>query len=249
MPAPVKAQRLGELDQRSRRRAIARVVATVIGAWVLLLTVYYVLPVSGWGTGATFVRLGLAILGFCAVVAWQTRGIMRSQLPELRAVQAFGVAVPLLFVVFSTAYLAMSSASASEFNMPLDHTRALYFVVTVFATVGFGDIVPRSDTARVVVIVQMMFDLVVIGFVIRLMVATAKASLARSERRGGGGGQDREVEGGARSEDKGRPVATVLDPSAPLLEPESLGTPPDPAGPTRRSEALGARFSGRHRGT
>jgi voltage-gated potassium channel len=36
----------------------------------------------------------------------------------------------------------------------MTHTDALYFTVTVFATVGFGDITARTDTARLLVTVQ-----------------------------------------------------------------------------------------------
>lgn len=187
LPPPVRARRLADLDQRSRRRAIVRASVTVVGAWVLLLAVYYVLPVSGWAHGSAVLRLALAIAGFSAVIAWQIRGIMRSELPAVRAAQVFGAAVPLLFVLFSTVYLSMATAFPSQFNEPLDHTRALYFVVTVFATVGFGDIVPKSDTARIVVMVQMIFDLLVIGLVARLLIATAKATLARSDTRGEAG--------------------------------------------------------------
>ena len=42
---------------------------------------------------------------------------------------------------------------------PLTRADALYFAVTVFSTVGFGDITPESEAARVVLIVQMLGDL------------------------------------------------------------------------------------------
>ena len=37
----------------------------------------------------------------------------------------------------------MSALAASSFNQPMTHTNALYFTVTVFATVGFGDITAK----------------------------------------------------------------------------------------------------------
>ena len=62
--------------------------------------------------------------------------------------QALGAIIPLFLVVFATIYLSLSHTSASNFSEGLDHTRALYFTVTVFSTVGFGDITedgPGSD--------------------------------------------------------------------------------------------------------
>jgi hypothetical protein len=53
------------------------------------------------------------------------------------------------------------------FTERLDHTRALYFTITVFSTVGFGDITPRADLARIIVSIQMLLDLVILGSVVR----------------------------------------------------------------------------------
>ena len=49
----------------------------------------------------------------------------------------------------------------------------------MFSTVGFGDIVPRTDLARVVTMVQMLGDLVFVGLVLHLMVGAVKLGLQR----------------------------------------------------------------------
>ncbi|MBM9466022.1 potassium channel family protein [Nakamurella leprariae] len=46
---------------------------------------------------------------------------------------------------------------------------ALYFSVTVFATVGFGDMTPESGAIRLLVSVQMLLNLVVLGVVFRVV--------------------------------------------------------------------------------
>ena len=53
---------------------------------------------------------------------------------------------------FSAIYLAISHGNGGNFTEPLDHIRALYLTITVFSTVGFGDITPRTDCARVLVV-------------------------------------------------------------------------------------------------
>ena len=45
----------------------------------------------------------------------------------------------------------MATISASNFSEPLTRTGALYFTVTVFSTVGFGDITAKTEAARLVV--------------------------------------------------------------------------------------------------
>ena len=67
--------------------------------------------------------------------------------------------VPLYLLLFASTYFLMERASAANFTQPLTRTDALYFSVTVFTTVGFGDITAKSETARVVLIIQMLADL------------------------------------------------------------------------------------------
>jgi len=85
--------------------------------------------------------------------------------------------LPLFLLIFATLYLSLSNAGPSSFSQQLDHTRALYFAITVFSTVGFGDITPTTDTARIIVSIQMLLNLVVIGVVVRLFINAAKSSL------------------------------------------------------------------------
>jgi Ion channel len=71
-------------------------------------------------------------------------------------------------LLFAWAYFTMANASVASFNThPLTRTDSLYFTVTVFSTVGFGDIVAIDQTARVVVTVQMLLDLLFLGLVVR----------------------------------------------------------------------------------
>ncbi len=173
-------RRVSDLERGERRRALTRTVIIVAVAWVLLIAVYYLVPATRDTAAAAVPRLagGLALVG--AVVGWQTARISRAELPELRAFQALGVIIPLFLILFASLYLSLSNTSASNFSQSLDHTRALYFTITVFSTVGFGDITPNTDPARIVVSVQMLADLVIIGIVVRLLINAAKTSLARN---------------------------------------------------------------------
>ena len=66
-------------------------------------------------------------------------------------------------------------AHPDNFNVDsLTRTDSLYFTVTVFATVGFGDITATSQTARVVVIAQMLLDLLVLGLVVKVFLGAVE---------------------------------------------------------------------------
>ena len=58
----------------------------------------------------------------------------------------------------------------------MTRTDALYFTITIFATVGFGDITAVTQTARVVTMMQMLLDLIVLGLLIRLVLSAVQTS-------------------------------------------------------------------------
>ena len=99
--------------------------------------------------------------------------------PQLRAVEAVVTAIVVLIAMFGYAYLLLSAADQGNFTEPLNRSDGVYFAVTVLATVGFGDIAPVSTSARMAVTVQMIFDLAVIGVVVRVLVGAAKRGVAK----------------------------------------------------------------------
>jgi voltage-gated potassium channel len=87
--------------------------------------------------------------------------------------------IPLYLLLFASTYFLMGRASAANFAQPLSRTDALYFSVTVFTTVGFGDITARSETARVVLIVQMLADLALHGAGARVLLGPVRRGQQR----------------------------------------------------------------------
>jgi len=73
----------------------------------------------------------------------------------------------------------MARLSPGSFTAPLTRTDALYFTVTVFSTVGFGDITAKTETARLVVTGQMIADLVILGLAIKAIVSAVRRGRQR----------------------------------------------------------------------
>ena len=128
---------------------------------------------STWAA-VTILVVGLVL--FIGLVAFQVRSIVRSRFPALRAIEALATSIPLFLLLFASVYVVMATISASNFSEPLTHTDALYFTVTVFSTVGFGDITAKSEAARLVVTSQMIADLLIIGLGLRVIVGAVTRS-------------------------------------------------------------------------
>jgi voltage-gated potassium channel len=181
MPAASQAPLLppDTLSPRARRRLLLLFVLRATLSATLLVVLYYVLPMSGKIDTSAGLGLALGLLGLAAILAFQIRAISASEYPLLRAIEAMALAVPLLLLLFASTYYLMNHAEPGSFSQALDRTAALYFTMTVFSTVGFGDIVPKTDTARVVTMVQMVVDLLVLGIVARLIISAVQRGLRR----------------------------------------------------------------------
>jgi voltage-gated potassium channel len=147
----------------------------------VLVVLYYRLPLTGALEASTVALLLAGLALFAGVITWQVRAILRSRYPGLRAIEALAAAIPLFLLVFAAAYVKLAAAQPQAFSEPLNRTDALYFTVTVFSTVGFGDITPQTQPARVMTTVQMLGDLLVVGLVLRVMLGAVKAGLQRRE--------------------------------------------------------------------
>ncbi|MFJ1564451.1 potassium channel family protein [Streptomyces erythrochromogenes] len=169
---------------RHRRRVLLGHCLRATGSVVLLTWLYYVAPLEGGFGVLTVLTLVLGLLAFSLLTAWQVNAITRAEYPRLSALEAITTAVPLFLVVFSATYFMLSESLPATFTEPLNRTDALYFTVTVFATVGFGDIVPTTGTGRVLVTIQMIADLIVVGVIAKALFGAMKIGMRR---RGGAG--------------------------------------------------------------
>jgi voltage-gated potassium channel len=165
--------------QVNRRRRAVLGIFRGLASTIVLVTLFYVLPLDRLNVPLWVVlTVGLVIL--FAISAWQLNAVLRARYPAVRAIEALAITVPLFLLLFASAYFVMEKGSPASFTHSLTRTDALYFTVTTFSTVGYGDITPASQTARVVVTVQMLLDLLALGLGIRAFVGAVQ--LARQQR-------------------------------------------------------------------
>ncbi len=168
-----------------RRRLILRTALRILGLTVGLLALYALVPIPGGSSGAAAL-LGMigGLLLFVILVGWQIHQIMGDKQPVLRAIEVVALAIPLLIVVFAFTYLTLSHADTASFSERLDRVDAFYYTASTLTTVGFGDITADSAGARILVTVQMLFDLALIAGLVRLIVLATRTGLRRQNAEG-----------------------------------------------------------------
>jgi voltage-gated potassium channel len=168
-----------QLPPAKRRRLVLRAFLRALATTTVMVVLYYVLPLDGRSNTRTLTLLILGLGVLAGVLAWQVRKIVGAEFPRIRAIQALFVAVPFYVLTFAAAYFLIAGSTRTDFTEPLSRTDALYFTVTVLSTVGFGDITPKSELARVVVTVQMVVNLILIGLGLRTLLGAAQLGLQR----------------------------------------------------------------------
>ena len=157
-------------------KAVRRRLATIgllraSATTIVLIAAYYLLPLDRLSGVSLAVSLVVGLLALAGISAYQVRAIIRHPHSAVRAIEALAITVPLFLLLFAATYFLMAQANTDNFNVhSLTRTDSLYFTITVFATVGFGDISATSQAARIAVMTQMILNLLVLGLLVRVFL-------------------------------------------------------------------------------
>jgi voltage-gated potassium channel len=161
-------------SRRNVRRYLLIAITRVVLITVFCVAAYVLAPMGSRPNAAVDAELAVLLAIFAAVVAWEILAVTKSAYPRLRAAETVAVSVPLLILIFASAYFVTERIYPRSFSEPLTRFDAVYFSITVLATVGFGDITAVTQTARALVTVQMLADLLLIGLAAKVLFGAAQ---------------------------------------------------------------------------
>lgn len=152
-----------------------KLLARAIGVPVLALFVFFITPLDerNWVLSA-----GLGIVCTLIAVPYALSRIRRIRIAEHplgEALAVMSLLVSLVVVGFAGSYYSIAVETT---QIPAIHTRidALYFTIVTLGTVGYGDIAPTGQQARLLVSFQIMVNLSLIATLIRLLGRVANDS-------------------------------------------------------------------------
>jgi hypothetical protein len=179
---------------RRRWRLAASLTRTALTT-VSLLAVYYQAPLDRPPSLRVVVWLAAGLIALSAAVGWQARAIAMSDMPRLRAVETAAVGLTALLILYASVYTVMSNDQPGNFSEVLGRTDALYYTLTIFATVGFGDITPTAESTRIITMAQMLVGILAVGLAANLLVGAVQDAVAR-----GGAAERSTVDPAARAD-------------------------------------------------
>jgi voltage-gated potassium channel len=147
--------------RRSTLIALGRLALTA----ALIVGLYYAVPIEpGAPAGSVALRVGVTVLTGVFVTVLIFRQVSH-QLADPEEASLFGLLTALLVGVmfFALADYVTAITGTGQFADLRTKTDALYFALATLTTVGYGDVHPTGQVARVVVIVQLVFNVAVIA--------------------------------------------------------------------------------------
>lgn len=154
--------------------------ATLVGA----LLAYYFFPITG--ESSALWQLLLFGVGLALLIWWIIRELMKQLTagsnPRVGVHSLINLLYPVV-ALFALAYYLISRNDPSQFDGLVTRTDALYYTVITLGTIGYGDINAVGQFARVITMIQVAFDLVVIGAFVavassRIQILFARGSTA-----------------------------------------------------------------------
>jgi voltage-gated potassium channel len=161
------------------RRVLMMALLRSLLSVVVVVAIYFQLPLSNFSGSRTIVEFVIGLLVVVAVLAGQALAIVRSPYPLTRTIEALSTTGPLFLILFAITHFAINSAEPGSYSQQMSRLDALYFTVTTFATVGYGDISPTSQGARLAALLQMVLGLVLVGAIARAITGAAQLGMKR----------------------------------------------------------------------
>jgi len=173
----VRAVPLGQLPQATRRRLLLRSAVRLALTAVVVLVAYFLLPFTRLTEERWLAVFAVALVVLLLTIIQQIRATLRSTHPGLRAAEALFTSILLFMVVFGTTHYLVDLYGTGSYSQGMTRVDALYFVTTTLATVGFGDIVPISELARILTMLQMIGGIALLGIVAKVLLGAARSVL------------------------------------------------------------------------
>lgn len=150
--------------------------AAIVTAPILVVVVYMIAPLESgtWlGALASLTAIGVTI----PLAARRVQRVRTSDRPVLDAAAAIALFSTVLIIGFASMYFVLATHVSGEIDGIETKIDALYFTVTTAATVGFGDITADGQVARLIVTLNMVFNIVALGATVRLVSWAARQRL------------------------------------------------------------------------
>jgi voltage-gated potassium channel len=152
---------------------------------VLILALYFVVPVDTNPHAENAVRVVLSVLVLGGLAVGMVRQLRLHLDDASRKLDGLVVGIVLVVVVFAWVFYVLDKQSPGELAGMSTRLDSLYFAMTTMTTIGTGDVHAAGQTARALVLVQMVFNVLFVATAATLLTTRIRsaAEIRGQERR------------------------------------------------------------------
>jgi hypothetical protein len=156
-------------------------------AVVCALLFYYFLPLEIQPLARPSRVLGLVafvvgVAGLIWLVRWRIQRYIRDPRTTTGRVNDVLLVVCVVVTFFALYYYVLEQRAPGQFDGLRTRTDALYYTIVTLGTVGYGDVHAVGPAAKVATMVQVVFDLAVIGTLIAISTSHIAQQLHEARR-------------------------------------------------------------------
>lgn len=156
----------------------------LVGLVTLVVGLYFLVPVSLHPTGGMLLRGASALAVLVCLAAAVVTELRRSASDDSRGVTGLVSAIVGVLVVFALAYYALEIHQPDQLHGLHTRIDALYFSASTMLTIGYGDVHAVGQSARALVLVQMVFDVIFVAAAAGMLGPRVRRSVAARAHRG-----------------------------------------------------------------
>jgi len=158
------------------------------GALVLILGAYAVVPTSDPFDTGSLARLATVVVLLAGSAVVMIRQLRLSAFDGDRNIDGLVLAVVIMTVTFALTFYLLELREPGQVAGLNTKVDALYFTASTILTIGYGDVHAAGQAARVLVLIQMVFDVVFVATAATMLTTRLRrAASARVAARGGTG--------------------------------------------------------------
>jgi voltage-gated potassium channel len=145
-----------------------------------IIALYFLVPATPRLAQHDVLARTLASVAALGLVAWLVTRQLRLHIDhDDRRVDGLVASVVTMVMVFSLCFYLLEQQQPSQLEDLHTRVDALYFTMSTLVTIGYGDVHAVGQTARILVMVQMLFDVVFIAAASSLLSSRVRAVAAR----------------------------------------------------------------------
>lgn len=139
---------------------------------VLLVVIYFIAPITGDDDPLPLGAAAAIIIAAVAAIGMLIGNQVRRTFVDSTSVRLARLTVLLTLSVlaFAVGYFSLERSSPGEIAGLETRLDSLYFTLVTIGTIGYGDIHPEGQAARAISCLQIVFNAVFIGALIRIIL-------------------------------------------------------------------------------